>query len=33
MSKGYIKKLLIAGNVTPQNIRTEYVRKIPIGHN
>ena len=22
-----------AGNVTPQYIRTEYVREIPIGHN
>ena len=27
------KNKKMAGNVTPQNIWTEYVREIPIGHN
>ena len=31
--KGKCYLIRIAKNVTPQNIRTEYVREILIGHN
>ena len=30
---GYINQFLIGWNVTPQNIKTDYVREIPVGHN